>query len=90
MKSRKKTKSERIALLAFRYLRRDLTKIQRKELLKWRRASPDNESLFREMTNIENIRRDLKDLYDCKEIVWQKILDRVPQLRQLNPDSKGK
>ncbi len=74
--------SEKIAELLFRYLRNELTPDQQRELDEWRSASPMNEEIFRQETDLENISRDLKEMYAHKEGVWQKMLEKMPELAQ--------
>jgi transmembrane sensor len=71
--------SEKIAELIFRYLRDELSEDQLRELNEWRESSPQNEQIFREETDLENIRSGLKEMYDNKDKVWQKILEKAPQ-----------
>jgi transmembrane sensor len=72
--------SEKIAELIFRYLRDELTEDQLRELNEWRKSSPQNEQIFREETDIENIRSGLKEMYDNQDPVWQKMLEKAPQI----------
>jgi ferric-dicitrate binding protein FerR (iron transport regulator) len=74
------TPSERIATLIFRYLRGELSADQERELSEWRSQSAGNEQFFQEETDPENIRRDISEMYANKDLVWQKILEKVPEL----------
>ena len=43
---------------------------------------PINEEIFRQETDLENIGRDLKEMYAHKDRVWQKMLEKMPELAQ--------
>ena len=77
--------SEKIAELIFAYLRDELTPEQEQELAEWRSLSGENEQFFQEETDPENIRKAITELYEDKDIVWQKIRNKVPGLPQV-PD----
>lgn len=63
----------------FRYLRNELTADQQQQLDEWRKASPENEEFFRQQTDLEKMRDNLKEMNDHKDAVWQKIVDRSPE-----------
>ncbi len=75
--------SEKIAELLFRYLRNELTPDQQRELDEWRNASTKNEEIFRQEVDLEKIGKDLKEMYAHKDRVWQKMLEKMPELAQI-------
>jgi transmembrane sensor len=73
------TSSERIGLLMFRHLRRELSASEVKELNTWRYAHPDNERSFLTATDPEFIRLGIKRLYETKERVYNRLLEKFPE-----------
>jgi transmembrane sensor len=71
-------KSDRIGTLLFRYVRKELTQDEERELTAWRYASPENESLFQEKTDRENILSDLAEYLDAKDRIFQKVKSSYP------------
>jgi ferric-dicitrate binding protein FerR (iron transport regulator) len=69
---------EHIGTLLGRYICGRLTPAEELELLAWRRRSEENEQLFREETDPENIRRYLREMYDAREPILDKIRARYP------------
>jgi ferric-dicitrate binding protein FerR (iron transport regulator) len=71
-------RSERIGELLFRSIRQELSPEDERELNAWRAISPENEALFQEATDPENIRRDLAEMYASKDEAAQKIREQYP------------
>jgi transmembrane sensor len=72
------TSSERIGLLMFRYVRKKLSAAEEKELAAWRYTHPDNEPFFLSTTDPEYIRHAINGIYDTKEIVYNRLLEKFP------------
>jgi transmembrane sensor len=66
--------------LIFKYLRDELTAPEKKILQDWRDESVDNELMFLSQTDPDNIISDLKDYYKHKDAVWDRILEKAPEL----------
>src|SRR5271154_762082 len=80
------TKNERIGTLMFRYARRELTVKEKKELTAWRRALPEEENLFKNSTDPENIMTDVGHFLASKEKSLQKLKDCYPDIWKESPD----
>jgi transmembrane sensor len=72
------TSSERIGLLLFRHVRKELSAAEEKELAAWRGTHPDNESFFLFTASPEFMQRAIKGLYDTKEVVYNGLLEKFP------------
>jgi transmembrane sensor len=74
--------SERIGMLMFRYIRDELSFEETQELDEWRALAPENEQLFQDETNPANIRNMIKEMYEDKDVIFQKIRKRYPELNE--------
>jgi hypothetical protein len=80
---------ERIGTLMFKYARRELTPRERKELRAWRRTRPEEENLFKNHTDPENIMVNVGAFLASKEKGLQKLKDCYPDIFKLQPQQKG-
>ena len=64
----------------FKYARRELTVKEKKELTAWRRAHPEEENLFKNSTDPENIMTDVGHFLASKEKGLQKLKDCYPDI----------
>lgn len=67
-------KSLRVASLIVKYLRRQLTGREEKELYAWLKGNPQNQQLFRDLCNTDEMESQLRELgeYDT-EAAWQRV-----------------
>src|ERR1700682_837268 len=72
------TSSERIGLLMFRYVRKELSAAEEKELTAWRNSRPDNESFFQTTTDPDNLWPGIRNMYDSKDIVYNQLREKLP------------
>jgi hypothetical protein len=79
---------ERIGTLMFRYARRELTGKEKKELTAWRRAHPEEENLFKNSTDPEDIMVNVGAFLASKEKGLQKLKDRYPDIWKDSPASR--
>ena len=70
--------SERIGILLFLYTRNELSVDENTELSAWRKETPENEQLFRELENPDIRRETLKEYYKERDEVFQALRDRFP------------
>jgi transmembrane sensor len=75
-------RSERIGRLMYRYMRKELTQKQTRELLAWRNKSAKHETAFQEATDWENVLADLQWSEFNRNAVLEKIKERYPGLWQ--------
>jgi len=76
--------ANRIGILLFLYSRRELTIDHEKELLEWRSLSPENEQLFKEISDPEFVRRVMSDFYNEREEVFDKLKPKFSFLADTN------
>jgi hypothetical protein len=81
-------KYESIGTLMFRYSRKELTVKEKKELTAWRRAHPEEENLFKNSTDPENIMVDVGAFLAFKEKCLQKLKDCYPEIWKDSPASR--
>ena len=55
--------SERMAVLLFLHTRMEISDKEEKELTNWRKKSPENEKLFREINDPEQVRQMMGEYY---------------------------
>jgi hypothetical protein len=79
---------ERLGTLTFRYARRELTGKEKKELMAWRRSRPEEENLFMNTTDPENIMVDVGAFLSFKEKGLQKLKDRYPDIWKDSPSRR--
>ena len=72
--------SNRIGILLFLHSRKELSSSEERELLIWRRSSPDNERLYREMSDPEFIRKMMIDFYQDRDAVFAGLNTRFPYM----------
>jgi transmembrane sensor len=72
---------QKIADLLFKQLRNELTEAERIELNVWRQESVENEKKFKELTDPQHLQALMQDFYSYKEKAWNKLLEKVPELR---------
>jgi hypothetical protein len=70
----------RIGRLLYRKSRSELNESEEKELTVWRRESPENEQLFRDKMDPEEMRSSMIRLYEERDLIFEKIKKRVPEL----------
>jgi hypothetical protein len=75
----------RIGKLIFCYIRRELTRRERAELNAWRTLSPKNEQFFQDAIDPEKIRRNMKSIEENKPLLWEKLREEYPRVRELKP-----
>ena len=69
---------ERIGNLLFRYIRKELTCDEERELTSWRYVSAENEKLFQEKTDRRLILSDLGKYLERRDQIFQKIKNQYP------------
>lgn len=67
--------------LIYKYLKDDLTRTERDELMDWVNQSPENLSLFERLTDREMIRNAIREMLDIKESMWEKLVAKAPELQ---------
>jgi hypothetical protein len=72
----------------FRHARRELTGKEKKELTAWRRAHPEEENLFKNSTDPEDIMVDVGAFLASREKGLQKLKDRYPDIWKDSPASR--
>jgi len=75
-------KTERIGILLFRYIRKELSREEEKELTSWRYASAAHEKLFQEKTDRTRILADLAAYLEERDRVFQQIGGRYSGVRE--------
>ena len=70
---------DQIAELLFKYLRSELSHEDEIELNNWRKAK-NNEAIFQKLTDPEQVRELMKDLYSRRN-AWNKLLTLAPELK---------
>ena len=73
------THTERIGTLMFRYTRHELSPQEKAELDEWINQSPDNDFIFREIIDPENIRKHFKKAYEGGDEVLEQLREEYPQ-----------
>jgi ferric-dicitrate binding protein FerR (iron transport regulator) len=73
---------QQIADLIFKHLRNELTEAERIELNEWRQESPENQEKFTKLTDPQHLQALMQDFYSYKEKAWNKLLEKVPELRK--------
>jgi ferric-dicitrate binding protein FerR (iron transport regulator) len=81
-------KSERIGTLMFRYVRKEITPSEERELNAWRSLSPENERFFQEKTNTENILKNLSQQLNTGEPGFLNQKVRFPEFFRRSLDNK--
>lgn len=69
---------EEIARLLFRHSCHELSPEEELELAEWRRASAENEQVFRDANDPDYIRRELQFIYESKDRVYKNIMAQYP------------
>ena len=72
--------SEKIAMLMFRHVRKELTRKEERELTVWRHAGPENERIFNGTTDGESILINIAAFLAEKERGLQKLKKRNPEI----------
>ncbi len=70
-----------IGNLLIRRLRHELSPKEAKELLRWRKLSPENETLYQETLDPEKVREKMKDYYATRDRVFEKVQLQYPGLK---------
>jgi transmembrane sensor len=70
----------RIGRLLYRKSLNVLIESEEKELTVWRKESPENEQLFRDKMDPEEVRSSMIRLYEERDLIFEKIKKRVPEL----------
>jgi transmembrane sensor len=71
---------DHIAELLLKYLRNELGVEEERQLKDWREASPENDKLFREISDPESLHSMVREYYRFKDKVWEKIVEQAPEL----------
>jgi len=74
--------AEKIGTLLFRYGRKELSRKQKSKLDSWRKQSAENERIFQEETDPENIQMNYIRLLENKEALRKKMQEKYPALRE--------
>jgi ferric-dicitrate binding protein FerR (iron transport regulator) len=74
----------RTGILIFLYNRGELSSAEQEELMSWRNQSPENENLFLELTDPVAIQMAVKEIYQSRDRVFEKLKKRVPWLSEVS------
>jgi transmembrane sensor len=75
--------SQRIGWLMFRYVRKEISRGEKRELRAWRRLSDKNETFFQSATDPKNLRERIASMAETREQILKKIQVRIPDIRDL-------
>jgi transmembrane sensor len=78
--------SQRIGWLMFRYVRKEISRGEKKELRAWRRLSDKNESFFQSATDPKNLRKRIASMPETREQILKKIQERYPDIHDLTTE----
>jgi ferric-dicitrate binding protein FerR (iron transport regulator) len=72
--------ASRIATLLFLHSRNEISPAEEKELLEWRRQSPDNEETFKDLSDPLYVQKMMAGFYKDREIVYNNLKRKLPDL----------
>lgn len=84
--------SKRIASLIIKEYKDSLNEIERLELLDWINASEDNRMLYNYLSVEDNIKSELKEMYEAKEGIWNKVEKQITkeETKERSTSNRGK